>query len=56
MALRGIEKVIRSHEAEPGRFYMHESYSNQGAHIFVCFLTGQQVEGSPEILPITCSA
>ena len=48
MALRGIEKVIRSHKAEPGRFYMHESYSDRGAHIFLCFLTGQEVKGSPE--------
>lgn len=48
MALRGIEKAIRSHEAEPDTFYMHQSYSDWRAPIFVCFLTGQEVEGNQE--------
>lgn len=47
MPVLGLKEVIPARLAEPGSFYLHERYEEDPV-IFLCYLTGAEVEGVPE--------
>lgn len=47
MPVLGLNEVIPARDAEPGKFYLHERYDTD-PEVFLCFLTGGEIDGVPE--------
>lgn len=46
--IRGLQRIVRSTEVEPGRFYLRQQYNDDPA-LFQCVQTGETIENAPEL-------